>query len=524
MPRRMSVDDPEPPKDGDVDVQMEDALISGTPIRCDIPDDSGKVVLSGRKPEHFVMSRSPSVLSAISVAADGPVVSSRKRLSDEGSDGSDRACRRRLESSDARAMRFQPKPRAAPQLTVPQEPRFSKVRTKLVKSSEEIQAESREQGRHGLKAALDRNQRGYRDALTEPALRGRCPQHLSSAPLTQPRSPKFRTRSRSESRRADAANRSVQSMSDTSTDELSRSTSSFRTAARFNSSLRSEDGALSARGFKPSVTVPQEPKFSKMRMRSRSASAEPPHPKFKARPVGFGVSGGRTGGPLPSPRVGARSRSPPKELTVPRSPKFHTARAAASRGSSRTRSASARPAAAVRSRSASSDGSARSTSRGRKPDFRVALHAPTFVPAKANVPLTEPRAPNFSDSRRARTRSASSSREASVEPAARPGLRAPGSARDLTAPTFAFENRCRSRRASPGARRPSPRQRSVLASSNGQAGKKFTAGKSDLRAHNHALDAAEERAFDARRKAEQEKENFSYFARRTLGENASRRM
>ena len=78
MPRRMSVDDPEPPKsfseyqrrfwtigpasnvegyheldvnrgaddsnarDGDVDVQMEDALISGTPIRCDIPDDSGK--------------------------------------------------------------------------------------------------------------------------------------------------------------------------------------------------------------------------------------------------------------------------------------------------------------------------------------------------------------------------------------------------------------------------------------------------------------------------------------------------
>ena len=49
-------------------------------------------------------------------------------------------------------------------------------------------------------------------------------------------------------------------------------------------------------------------------------------------------------------------------------------------------------------------------------------------------------------------------------------------------------------------------------------------GRSDLRAHNHALDAAEERAFDARRKAEQEKENFSYFARRTLGENASRRM
>ena len=32
----------------------------------------------------------------------------------------------------------------------------SEVRTKLVKSSEEIQAESREQGRHGLKAALDR--------------------------------------------------------------------------------------------------------------------------------------------------------------------------------------------------------------------------------------------------------------------------------------------------------------------------------------------------------------------------------
>ena len=49
-------------------------------------------------------------------------------------------------------------------------------------------------------------------------------------------------------------------------------------------------------------------------------------------------------------------------------------------------------------------------------------------------------------------------------------------------------------------------------------------GRSDLRAHNHALDAAEERAFDARRKAEQEKENFSYFARRTLGENATRRM
>merc|ERR1719235_57885 len=186
------------------------------------------------------MSRSPSAISMMTEGGVDQVISSRKRMSDEGSDGSDRACRRRTDSADVQAMRFQPKPRAIPQLTVPQEPRFSKVRAKHVKSSEELLAEEREQGRQGLKAALDRNQRGWTDALTEAALRGRCPQHLSSAPLTQPRSPKFRTRSRSESRRADAANRSVQSMSDTSTDELSRSTSSFRTAARFNSSLRSE--------------------------------------------------------------------------------------------------------------------------------------------------------------------------------------------------------------------------------------------------------------------------------------------
>merc|ERR1719201_3086403 len=146
-------------------------------------------------------------------------------------------------SSDAQAMRFQPKPRAVPVLTVPQGPRFAKVRTKNIKSTEELQAEEREFGRQGMKAAFDRNQRGYKDALTEPALRGRCPQHLSSAPLTQPRSPKFRTRSRSESRHERAANRSVQSVSEASTDD---SNSSFRSTARFTTSLRSDDGALSA--------------------------------------------------------------------------------------------------------------------------------------------------------------------------------------------------------------------------------------------------------------------------------------
>merc|ERR1719247_445778 len=126
----MSLDDPEPPTDRDVDVQMEDALISGTPLRCPIPDDSGKVPTSGSKPEHYVMSRSPS---AISMATEGGVISSRKRTSEDGSDGSDRACRRRMDSSDTHALRFQPKPRPAPVLTVPEAPRFSKVRTKIVK-------------------------------------------------------------------------------------------------------------------------------------------------------------------------------------------------------------------------------------------------------------------------------------------------------------------------------------------------------------------------------------------------------
>merc|ERR1719313_2266968 len=126
MPRRMSVDDPE---DLDLDIQMsprtEEALLSGTPLRCAIPDDSKKVPVSGRKPMEFVLSRSPST---ISMATDGGVVSSRKRTSDEGSDGSDRACRRRTDSAGVQAMRFQPKPRAVPELTVPQGPRFSKVR------------------------------------------------------------------------------------------------------------------------------------------------------------------------------------------------------------------------------------------------------------------------------------------------------------------------------------------------------------------------------------------------------------
>jgi hypothetical protein len=29
-------------RERDIDVQMEDALMSGTPLRCAIPDDSGK--------------------------------------------------------------------------------------------------------------------------------------------------------------------------------------------------------------------------------------------------------------------------------------------------------------------------------------------------------------------------------------------------------------------------------------------------------------------------------------------------
>merc|ERR1719387_1643973 len=244
------------------------------------------------------MSRSPSGISIMTDRAADAAVSSRKRTSDEGSDGSDRVCRRRTDSADAQAMRFQPKPRAVPVLTVPQEPRFSKVRAKNVKSTDELLAEERERGRQGLKAALDRNQRGYKDALTESALRGRCPQHLSSAPLTEPRSPKFRTRSRSESRHERAANRSVQSMSEVSTDDCN---SSFRSTARFTNSLRSEDGALSARGFKAKITVPQEPTWSKTRVRSRSASAEPARTQFKARPVGFGVAAARTGGNVMKP-------------------------------------------------------------------------------------------------------------------------------------------------------------------------------------------------------------------------------
>ena len=44
------------------------------------------------------------------------------------------------------------------------------------------------------------------------------------------------------------------------------------------------------------------------------------------------------------------------------------------------------------------------------------MHNEDEVPAKANVPLTEPRAPNFSDSRRARTRSITHSNKAHGHP------------------------------------------------------------------------------------------------------------
>jgi len=512
---RMSIDTPGRMA-GDMDVVMQEAGSGTTPLRVPIPDESGAVPISGRKPDVFAMT--PREASPVSFASD--VEPRRKRPSEEGLDGQSRRRTDNAENIDfshqsvstfSSSTGFTTH-RSMAELTVPKEPRWAEVRKKNIPSTQRVAQDSVEQGRNELKASLERNRLGFRAALTG-SQRARSPRSMTA--LTEPRAPNLHTSSRSVSRdrsmtrctsreRSVSVSRRAKQAADEPRSHTPRMTS-HTASQQFSSSLRGEASVESARpaAWKPNLTAPKSPKFShRARARSRSCSTESTRGKSEVRKPSSDL---RKVAPAPAP-----APAKTKTLTTPRSPNLSQR----SRARSRSKSESARD-------RSQSQGSSRARSTSRNNRTVASLAGPAFKPQLATVPLTQPVAFNLSTSRRTRSKS----RDAGARSQSRkrsPSARASPRGAPASVQARGFRRRSPSPRLQTKPAQPS----AVTAPKDLTTPEPFTL-RSELRAHRRAKTAMETREAELREKAEKEKQSMGYFAktnRRALGDSTNRQI